>query len=165
MLQGPQSNAWGYSASDRPGATLVGYATPIMPTPNEHRVLTIQQSWAWAIGARHKRVENRSWGTSYRGTLFIHASKARKRSTDEQLEGILGRRAPEDLPTGAIVAVCTLADIVSGKDGRQFGKWFVGPMGLVLTAVRKLKRPVPMKGKLGLWKLTPSQLAAVKRQL
>lgn len=42
----------------------------LMPTLPGPRVLSIQQPWAWAIAAGHKRVENRSWSTRYRGVVF-----------------------------------------------------------------------------------------------
>ncbi len=41
----------------------------------EMRALTIRQPWAWAIAVAGKDVENRSWQTSHRGLLAIHAGK------------------------------------------------------------------------------------------
>ena len=38
--------------------------------------LSIRQPWAWLIVNGHKPVENRTWSTSYRGELLIHAGKA-----------------------------------------------------------------------------------------
>lgn len=37
------------------------------------RAITVRQPWAWAIARGGKDIENRSWGTSYRGLLAIHA--------------------------------------------------------------------------------------------
>jgi hypothetical protein len=37
--------------------------------------LSIRQPWAWLIIAGHKDVENRSWTTTYRGPLLIHAAR------------------------------------------------------------------------------------------
>ncbi|MDD5699521.1 MAG: ASCH domain-containing protein [Victivallaceae bacterium] len=39
------------------------------------KVLSVQQPWAWAIIEGFKDIENRSWQTSYRGGLLIHAGK------------------------------------------------------------------------------------------
>lgn len=39
------------------------------------RVLSLKQPWAWAVATGRKKVENRSWSTPYRGTVYIHASK------------------------------------------------------------------------------------------
>lgn len=38
------------------------------------KALTIKQPWAWAILRAGKNVENRTWGTVYRGPLLIHSS-------------------------------------------------------------------------------------------
>ncbi len=37
------------------------------------KALTLQQPWATLIAEGHKRVENRTWQTAYRGPLAIHA--------------------------------------------------------------------------------------------
>lgn len=37
--------------------------------------LTIRQPWAWAIMAGFKTVENRSWKTSVRGRILVHAGR------------------------------------------------------------------------------------------
>lgn len=39
------------------------------------KVLTLHQPYATAIALGHKRYETRSWWTSYRGPLAIHAAK------------------------------------------------------------------------------------------
>jgi hypothetical protein len=51
-------------------------------TPAQHEkhrlepvALSVRQPWAWAIVSGYKDVENRSWPTNYRGTLFIHAGQ------------------------------------------------------------------------------------------
>lgn len=41
------------------------------------KALSVRQPWAWLIGKGWKDVENRSWATSYRGRLYIHASKSK----------------------------------------------------------------------------------------
>jgi hypothetical protein len=51
------------------------------------RALSIPQGWAWAIVAGFKPVENRTWKTSYRGWIAIHASTA-ARSLDASEEVI-----------------------------------------------------------------------------
>lgn len=40
------------------------------------KALSIRQPWAWAIVNGHKTIENRTWATTYRGPLLIHASKS-----------------------------------------------------------------------------------------
>lgn len=41
------------------------------------KVLTVRQPWASLISLGVKRIETRSWSTSFRGPLAIHAGKAR----------------------------------------------------------------------------------------
>lgn len=89
------------------------------------KAISLWQPWASAIAVGAKRVETRSWGTSYRGPLAIHAAK---RCVKDELIHIhscwnwcgalrpLGvqmgdRRWLWDLmPFGAVVAVAELAD-------------------------------------------------------
>jgi hypothetical protein len=39
------------------------------------KALTLTQPWATLVAIGAKRIETRSWSTSYRGTLAIHAAK------------------------------------------------------------------------------------------
>lgn len=90
------------------------------------KTLTIRQPWASLIAAGVKTIETRSWSTRYRGPLAIHAGRATPDGLWETgdwaiaWEGnprnafayrhILSNRL--DLPLGAVVATCTLADVV-----------------------------------------------------
>lgn len=46
-----------------------------MTAPTPVKALTIQQPWSWAIATGTKRVENRTWSTTYRGPLINHAGR------------------------------------------------------------------------------------------
>lgn len=88
------------------------------------KAISLWQPWASAIAVGAKRIETRSWPTSYRGPLAIHAAK--RRVVEELIRWgccwnwcgalrPLGRFMGEDeledvLPFGGIVAVCRLAD-------------------------------------------------------
>ncbi len=123
------------------------------------KVLTIRQPWAWAIIFAGKDIENRSWRTHYRGPLAIHAgAKVEKNAALPRRA-----RAPEDddLVSSAILGVVDLVDVVKSSRSR----WFEGPFGLVLQNPRPLLRPLPCKGRLGLWDLTPSQLRRLRSSL
>jgi hypothetical protein len=61
-------------------------------------------------------------------------------------------RVPEELVEGAIVAVADLGGVVTEERAKRFGRWFFGPYGFVLDNVQPLHRPVPARGKLGLWR-------------
>ncbi|MBP7632493.1 MAG: ASCH domain-containing protein [Acidimicrobiales bacterium] len=97
------------------------------------KALTIRQPWASLIAAGVKTIETRSWSTKYRGPIAIHAGKATPVNVpgwccypgdDEDprwsivpFDGTDPDAADFDdepiiLPLGAVVATCTLADVV-----------------------------------------------------
>lgn len=115
------------------------------------------------IASGKKWVENRTWRTSYRGPLAIHAGKGSKYLTKQELA---------DFETGAVVAVTwlsacfnlSIAKSLDSKESRQEGcgytfgevilhKYAEGPVCWVLEAVAMLSKPIPCKGAQGLWVL------------
>jgi hypothetical protein len=127
------------------------------------RVLSVKQPWAWAIVTGRKRVENRSWSTPYRGTVYIHASG----TPDARGVAWFSKhkiKVPPALPTGAIVGTCELVEIVRRKQGQRFGKWFFGPVGWVMKNPQALTRPIAMKGKLGLFRASGMLVRKVEKQ-
>jgi len=128
--------------------------------------LTICQPWAWAIAAGHKRVENRTWPTNYRGRLAIHAGKSRRwlHGTAELIE--LGLAVPpgDGLMFGAIVAVADLADVVRFDGAGFLGRdpFASGPWCWLLENVRALGEPVACPGRQGLWRPSLGVLRAIR---
>lgn len=92
------------------------------------RLLTLTQPWATLVAVGAKNIETRSWPTSYRGPLAIHAAKGLPPGGRNALRRICRRDkfaralAPLDgssahpLPLGVIVAVCNLADVIYLRD-------------------------------------------------
>ena len=127
------------------------------------RALTLWQPWASAIAVGMKRMETRSWGTTYRGPLAIHA--ARRPMGPGELELLEDYPLPygaSDVPLGAIVATCTLADVVRCNGAMvvdvvedAWGDFSEGRFAWVLTDVAPLRSPIPMPGARGLWEWTP----------
>jgi hypothetical protein len=96
------------------------------------KALSLWQPWASLVALGVKTIETRSWSTSYRGPLAIHASKriARLHEADEAWRAMPrgtyeATRSTENpsrfppsgqicdpLPLGAVVATCTLVDVV-----------------------------------------------------
>lgn len=93
------------------------------------RIITLWQPWASLIALGLKQYETRSWSTSYRGKLAIHAAKRPLKEPDEETQFIeLARRFPEvakafnfeflgddicartGLPFGQIIAIADLTD-------------------------------------------------------
>lgn len=63
------------------------------------KALTISQPFASLIASGEKWVENRIWGTEYRGPLAIHAGKGKQYLSTEELK---------EYPTGCVIAVSNL---------------------------------------------------------
>lgn len=120
------------------------------------KVLTIRQPWVWAILHAGKRIENRPRKTNHRGTFYIHAGVAVPNWQPlADVESRCGRRAPDPttLDYGVIVATIDLVDCV-------WSDKLVGPWGepgcwhYHLEKLRILKRPIHVRGQLGLWNYT-----------
>jgi hypothetical protein len=129
------------------------------------KAITVKQPWVYAILYEGKDIENRSWRRSFRGWLAIHASAQPRRSA----EFPRGIRVP-DLDTLDYSAICGVARVVAIVP-KSRSKWFWHPddgstnYGWVLAGVRALNRPIPCKGSLGLWEVSPRVLRELKRQL
>lgn len=124
------------------------------------KALTIRQPWPWLILHGGKCIENRTWPTRYRGPLAIHAAASmtraewyaalmfiRERGIKPPIE--VGYEIPmrDELELGAIIGTVEVVDCVTASPS----PWFTGPYGLVLRNPVALTRPIPAKGKLGLW--------------
>lgn len=72
------------------------------------KAITICQPYAGAIMDGRKRVENRSWATSYRGQLIIHAGKNLQwmKTWDDAIDGLL----PKEMHLGAVIGIAELTD-------------------------------------------------------
>lgn len=119
------------------------------------KALSIQQPFADKIIFRGKNIENRTWRTKFRGTVAIHASM----KLAEYAE--LSDKEKKTLIRGAIIGVVDVVDCVD----EHKSKWFNGPIGFVLKNPRPLKNPIPCKGKLGFWKVSPKIEREIRRQL
>lgn len=131
--------------------------------------LTIRQPWAWAILVAGKDVENRTWPTSYRGPIAIHAARGMTHlewcqfldfyrhsvgwHTGVHIDGP-PLPEPAELVRGAIVGTAEVVDCVTEHPS----PWFEGPRGFVLDNVVALPEPIPCKGALGLWDV-PAMIA------
>lgn len=155
----------------------------------ELRALTIIQPWASAIALGAKRIETRSWPTTHRGLLAIHAGLAASFLPKQRLRGSITRRhdlksigrdamnaagLPVDryyYPLGAILAVAELVDCAKLYTGSNYPYWLIdsreltlgdyrdGRFGWLLANVRALPTPIPCKGALALWRV-PEDIAA-----
>ena len=115
------------------------------------KALTVRQPWASLIVSGEKDIENRSQPTAYRGPVYIHAGQTVDTGALRELAAMMAEQGQVlnllDFPTGAIIGRAWLADCVT----KHKSEWFEGPYGWVLTRPYSLRKPIPVKGKLGLW--------------
>lgn len=131
-----------------------------------------RQPWGWFIVHGFKDVENRSWATTYRGPVLVHASATfikRDVQADTLWAADVARRTGHALPdrltlqmlkdlTGGIIGVVTIVDCVKDHPSpwAQPGCWH-----WVLAEAR----PLPFmrcRGRLGFFPVTyaePAQAA------
>lgn len=128
-----------------------------------YQALSFKQPFAWLIANGYLMVDDRTWGTNYRGPILIHASKGLydvyydylKANTDIPLP------AKEKLEFGGVVGV---ADLIlcsrpgelpestslqhraqfQGVDSKHYGLLFEQPKPLAL---------MPCSGKLGIFEI------------
>lgn len=145
------------------------------------KAITIIQPWATLIAIGEKRFETRSWPTKHRGEIAIHAGKKidKEACEAEPIRSVLAKYGytADNLPTGAVVALCNLSDCLSitncggkiyGVDADSlryeidsipeikgnelaFGWYETGRFAWEMTEVQRLTTPIPAKGQQGLW--------------
>jgi hypothetical protein len=131
------------------------------------RALSLWQPWASYITVGMKRFETRHWSTSYRGPLAIHAAKRRLTVAEQELlaEYPLTYSAGV-MPLGAQIATCRLLDVIpvtyalADQRERDLGNFEPGRFAWVLLDVVPLARPVPLRGRQGLFEIPDSILEA-----
>jgi len=127
------------------------------------KAISIRQPWAWLILHAGKDIENRTWATTYRGPILIHAAKG---MTMQEFEDAMNfvycirndyvlpkfeKPKISDLERGGIVGQAELAAcvLVSSSPWKGFGSW-----GFVLRNVKPLPFR-PLKGQLGIFDVSP----------
>jgi len=128
------------------------------------KCLTVRQYWAWAIIHGPKRVENRTWKTSHRGRLAIHAGRTLDPASRAALETI-GCRIPEDTPSGVVLGTVDLIDVVAFDPAQGMLDGLADPYGLaddplatgpfcwILRNPQPLADPVSLLGMPGLFEV------------
>jgi hypothetical protein len=134
------------------------------------KAITLWQPWASLVAIGSKRIETRSWSTSYRGLLAIHAAKRFPKEAMDlcQLDPFRGALWPfwnrlgfvvvNALPRGSIVAVCELQSLVEitatnapTEPELSFGDYAPGRWAWYLENVKELLKPILARGKQRLW--------------
>ncbi|MEW4370036.1 2-oxoglutarate dehydrogenase E1 [Paenibacillus kandeliae] len=137
------------------------------------KAITIRQPWATLVSLGEKQYETRSWKTTWRGQLAIHAGKTVDK---DAFQNVYVREALErhgyltmaDLPTSSVIAIAKVMNcwqaieaLPSGcilENGQHitdpewtFGDFTIGRYAWDMEVIEQLKTPIPAKGKLSLW--------------
>lgn len=125
------------------------------------KALTIQQPWAslilgtappyacdFGVPVGPKDVENRSWGTNYRGDLLVHAGRRHDR---EGMEMYFDPSVYDQFPTGAVLGLVRLVDVLPPEKPCR-SPWAVEEAyHWKLSFPRPFAASYPLRGQLGLF--------------
>ena len=127
------------------------------------KVLSITEPYATLIKEKKKFIETRSWKTSYRGELYIHASItkiAKKNLENYELMTLINNKK---MNFGYIICKCTLIDCVYMTEGyinnlkennyQEYlcGEYKIGRYAWILVDITPLENPIKAKGNLSIW--------------
>ncbi|WP_157254832.1 hypothetical protein [Nonomuraea typhae] len=142
-----------------------------MDTPIELWALTVRQPWAWALARAD--IENRSWTTTYRGWLAIHAGRALVDDVACAQGFIAARLGPRWRPhhprqslraRGQVLALARLDAVCDGpaQGCRCRSPWATpGQFHWHFGAWHALRQTVAAVGAQGLWRLPATATATV----
>ena len=122
------------------------------------KVITVKQPFATLIAEGYKEYEFRTWKSSYRGELYIHAGLGIDKKAMKRFEYL-----HLDYPQGQIICKCQMTDCLLVDDSLKKILKEKDPIvykgaieqedkeyGFKLEHVEKIK-PIPAKGKLSFW--------------
>lgn len=127
------------------------------------KVLSLREPFATLLKEKIKQVETRSWKTSYRGELYIHASATKiPKEWKEDLE-LMNLVKGYPFHYGNIICKCNLMDCIYMteeyvKDMKEnhheeylCGEYKPGRYAWILEDIEPLKEPIKAKGHLSIW--------------
>lgn len=122
------------------------------------KALTLWQPYASAIAVGLKKYETRSWKTSYRGPLVIHAS-VKPLTKEYQL---LANQYHIPIVSGEIAAIVELVEyqimtqeLITSQSQVEIdlGDWRVGRYAWKFENIRLPKQSIKISGHQGLWNI------------
>lgn len=105
-----------------------------------YKAISLKQPWANLVAESEKTIETRKWTTSYRGDLIICSSQK-----------------PQIEPFGCAICIVELYHIEPMKKEHEKNaccETYPKAQSWFLKNIRKLDRPVPIKGSLGIYELS-----------
>ena len=127
------------------------------------KVLSLTEPYATLIKEGMKKVETRSWKTSYRGELYIHASSTKIPKTSKENAELMNLVTENNLNYGYIICKCNLVDCLKmtqeyveniKKNNYQeyvCGEYKEGRYAWILENIEMLDNPIKAKGHLSIW--------------
>lgn len=139
------------------------------------KALSLTRPWTWMVLHGGKTIENRVWQTTYRGPVVVHGAQSKDVDAVVPFVDLLSTDAAAALDRAlrdgsimhlGLLGVVDLAGCctveMTGEGECRCGPWAMpGQAHWQLTNPRPFRDPIPAKGALGLWTLSPDQLAAV----
>ena len=119
--------------------------------------LTLIQPWGTLIMHCGKDIENRTWEPDSRlrrgDRLWIHAGKSFDSETHRRaiadVPGYYRVADPDLIPRGALLGHVRFDGVVRESTSR----WFMGPIGWLLSDPVALAKPIACRGAQGLWRV------------
>lgn len=120
------------------------------------KCLTVKQPWASLIINGYKKYEFRSWKTSYRGKILIHAGLGKELDAMNKVKSYNLEYERGAIIGEAEIVDCFLVDeefdnYLNKKNLLVYGNNHVGLYAWKLTNIKKYQTPIYVKGKLSLW--------------
>lgn len=127
------------------------------------KVLSIKEPFATLISNGKKCIETRSWKTSYRGELYIHASKQKMAQETKKRKELMNILKDDELNYEYIICKCNLTDcIYMDKDYVEkmkhnnyqeyiCGEYKEGRYAWKLENITPLDEKIKARGNLSIW--------------
>lgn len=136
------------------------------------KAISLWQPWASLCITGNKLVETRSWATSHRGTLLIHAGLKTTHALIELCHEepfrtalrSIGIKRWQDMPFGVVLGHVQLIECLPTEgydvDGpeRAFGDYTPGRFAWVLCDPVAFATPMPAKGRQQLFDIRPEEI-------
>lgn len=121
------------------------------------KAVTIKEPWATLIIEGYKKYEFRSWKINYRGKILIHAGLTLEKDMEERFtEYNLNYKCGYIIGEAKLVD-CILVDEKFNEKLKKVNSLVYAKSNHVekyawkLENIKKYDKPIPCKGKLGLW--------------
>ena len=127
------------------------------------KVLSLIEPWATLIKDKKKFIETRSFKTSYRGELYIHASATRINKDVLKRKELMDIVEDSTFLFGYIICKCKLVDCIymteeyieniKNNNYQEYvcGEYKVGRYAWILEDITPLEHPIRARGQLNIW--------------